>query len=126
MVGSKERRADYDAILNSKDSTETAPDTLVDLLEFVDRKHGLHQHYDTRLHDPVRSIMSCVPPKKTVVIVLSVGDKHFTENDLGRLDRDSLGKHFSEDAVDAIFNSKQNMHGLPDVVKKVLAEILSR
>lgn len=126
IAGSPEARASYNSILTSKETEDTPAETIAELLEFLDKQHGMEQHYDHKIHDPFYSVQSCVPPKRIKIIVLSVGDQHFTGHDIDSLDRRALSEHFSEDAIDGIFNNRHDMQGLPDVVKKVLAEILSR
>jgi len=125
LTSSPEARAAYNGILTDKETESTSGETLAELLEHLDRKHHLDKHWDRQIDDPFYSVQSCVPRTKVKVIVLTVGDKHFHEEDMDRLDRGALGEHLSEDAIDAIFQSK-DMHSLPDVVKHIIAQILSR
>lgn len=126
LIASPEARAAYNGILTDKETESTSGDTLADLLEFLDKKFGLQEHWGRRIEDPFYAVQSCVPPKKLKVIVLSVDGKDFHEEDLEKLDRTALADHFSEDAIDGIFQTKHNMHDLPEVVKHIIAQILSK
>ena len=126
LTASPEARAAYSGILTDKETESTSGETLAELLEHLDRKHGLDKHWDRQISDPFYSVQSCVPHKKIKIIVMSVGGKDFHPEDIERLDRGALSDHLSEDAIDAIFQSKHDMHGLPDFLKHIIAQILNR
>lgn len=124
--GEPKARADYNALLDDSEHIENEnPLTVAKLLEYLDRKHGMHQHWDKRINDPYMDTITHEAPPVKRIIIMKINKRPYYDSDLERVDKGALREHLSEDAIDELFEHKESFDKLPEEIKHVLARLMS-